>query len=215
MSDEPEQGALPELPSYAVFDLGSQMSVDAVRLRAEQAQRERNADLQRAELILSRQKIGLLPDGTHEDWFKPEYYVRYDLATGDLMATGTMSRAAIEEEDRLFEGDGYVIVDQQYHPDTYWFDVATMWPKPREACWARIENRDGHPYWLVNLPVPCTITITDEAFDQTTVSCTTEEVEFEFDAPGTYEVLVQSVRCFDGTYTFAVAEAHVHPEVPA
>jgi hypothetical protein len=210
-----EQDALPEqelstdsaaLPSFAVFDLGDQMSADAMRLRAEQESRWRDLDRQRAELIQSRLKAGMLPDGTHTDWFKPEFFVRYDLASGDIMACGQMSRAAIAEEDKLYEGDGYLIVDRLYDRDADWLNLSTMQVEPRVPCHAYRENRDGHPYWLVNLPMPCEITVEDIVGDKTTVIANTEEVEFEFDGPGTYTVTVLSARCLDGVYVFEVPE---------
>ncbi|GAA3704449.1 hypothetical protein GCM10022421_09070 [Oceanisphaera sediminis] len=74
---------------------------------------------------------------------------------------------------QLQEGELAAWVDDDVRDDTHWIDDAAT-PQPKAD------------YTLEALPIPCTVTIEGVEYH-----CT-EQPEFEFDAPGTYVILVDA-----------------------
>lgn len=154
-------------------------------------------DRARAEHIARMDAEDREPDGTHRDWYRVVDYVRYDPATGAILAFGQMSKAAVAHEDSLYDDDGYLIA--KGHRDTHWVDVAAQELREKTACPAVLDG-----VTLRDLPVPCTITVTDHTGATSEHACTDGMAECEFEYPGTYTLTITSVPHLPGTYQVVI-----------
>jgi len=140
---------------------------------------------------------GYETSGIHSDWTRRTKYVRYDPATGRILEAGTTSIGALRHNEREF---GWHYVEVEGHWDTHYvLDGFVVRKKASPTV------LDG--LVLRSLPVPCQIEIRDETGDVQKYDCTDEELELEFDNPGTYRVRIKSVPFKDGYFEVLHEEA--------
>lgn len=136
--------------------------------------------------------------GRHNDWDRMTPFTRYDADTGAILETGDMAIAALAQ---LETARGWSVIRQASQRDTHYVDVSGLKPR-RRCCAASPAALNGTT--LTGLPVPCTVTITDEAWLQTVLECSEPSLELAFDYPGAYAVTVRAVPYTDGVFTIEV-----------
>lgn len=137
--------------------------------------------------------------GRHQDWDKPTEFVRYEPGTGEILETGIMPAAGVAY---LAENNGWTYLLQSAQLGRHYVDLSGGTPRRRvrSSCPAQIV---GHI--LSGQPVGSRVTVTDAVGDVTLIGHAGEPVELEFDLPGTYVILVESVPHTDGVYTVEVS----------
>lgn len=136
-------------------------------------------------------------DGIRKDHFRTVEFVSYDPVTGEIHSAGYNSVADLRHEAQQF---GTIFLAKRGRLGLDYVDVPTLEVMPRLPCPASIDGLT-----IKKLPVPCLVTVTDEAGLSSEHRC--EGVigaELEFEDPGTYSVLIQSVKYLDGTYRVVV-----------
>jgi hypothetical protein len=127
------------------------------------------------------------------------YFVRAEPLTGEILAVGRCSRPSIAKLGQ-FDGGLYIATDQPVDSATAYVNLATTTVEPRTDNPAFASGRV-----LNNLPLDGTLIIRSTAEPSPRVFDINEtSVMLEFAYPGTYEVVVKSVRHVDATFHFEV-----------
>lgn len=136
--------------------------------------------------------------GRHNDWDRMTPFTRYDPETGAILETGDMAVAAL---DQMETTKGWAVIRQASERNTHYVDISGLKPR-RRCCPTCPATLDGTT--LTGLPVPCTITITDESWERTVIENDEPSLKLMFDYPGAYAVTVRSVPYTDGVFTIEV-----------
>lgn len=132
-------------------------------------------------------------DGIHNDWYRIVDFVRYDPETGEIVENGNQPIAAINHRAETEAPWAFLMEKGDWQ--LQYVDVAKKKIKYKTACPAVLRGMN-----FSYLPVPCRVTIRDDAAIETPYDISESNLELSFRYPGVYTVTVTSPTCLPGEY---------------
>ena len=130
-------------------------------------------------------------DGSHNNEYRRVDYVLYDKTTGDITSFGNQPVASLE---RLEAAGDFHWLPAIGDPVSFYVDLERMRVRPKSRCPAVLDG-----LVLRELPVPARVTVHDPAGAEV-YEVEDGVAELSFEHPGTYRVVVESVRHTPGEF---------------